>query len=433
MANNSSNLLDGIKSAFNDRWKVLDANTKRKVVKYGLIGLICIVGLVGYSIRQKNMKSAFKTRPGVEQKKEITLDTNILEKSKFSENEKELTAFKTQVDDLQKQIEELKKQPPAESKPEAKDSKNAKNGAQSPVKMPNAPLPLPMPFQVKAPFGAVDPASNPPSNHFPPPPGGPARDSVKPVETYTGEIEVVSAKREFKKEVEPDKKKGTRTVHLPISFMEATLLSGLNAPTSEGAKGQPMPALLRVKTPAILPNDVKANLKGCFVVVHGYGSLADERAYLSAVAISCILKNGQGAIESKITGYIADSDGSIGLRGKVVSKMGQNLVRSALAGFVSGVGQAAQTAYQPSTTILSGIGVQTNTGSVPMRQILESGAGAGVGQAGKDLSKFFLDLAKQTIPVVEVKATRPLTLVLTEGVDLQIKDICTGGEKCDGL
>ena len=211
------------------------------------------------------------------------------------------------------------------------------------------------------------------------------------------------------------------------------MLSGLNAPTSEGAKGQPMPALVRIKTPAVLPNDVKANLKGCFVVVHGYGSLADERAYLSAVALSCILKNGQGAIESKITGYIVDSDGSIGLRGKVISKMGQNLVRSALAGFMSGIGTAAQTAYQPQETVLAGVGLQTTTGSIPMRSILESGVGSGIGQAGKDLSKFYLDLAKQTIPVVEVKAERGLTLVLTEGVDLKIKDMCAGGEKCEGL
>jgi conjugal transfer pilus assembly protein TraB len=70
-----------------------------------------------------------------------------------------------------------------------------------------------------------------------------------------------------------------------------------------------------------------------------------------------------------------------------------------------------------------------------MKQILESGAGSGVGQAGKDLSKFYLDLAKQTIPVVEVKATRHVTLVLTEGVDLKIKDVCTGngGAKCEDL
>ena len=45
--------------------------------------------------------------------------------------------------------------------------------------------------------------------------------------------------------------------------MAATLLSGLDAPTSEGAKGNPAPVFIRVRDLAVLPNRVKANLKGC--------------------------------------------------------------------------------------------------------------------------------------------------------------------------
>ena len=71
-------------------------------------------------------------------------------------------------------------------------------------------------------------------------------------------------------------------------------MSGLDAPTTSEAKGNPVPVLLRVKTPAVLPNSVKANLKGCFVIADGKGNLATERAELLLVSLSCLDRKGQG-------------------------------------------------------------------------------------------------------------------------------------------
>ena len=62
--------------------------------------------------------------------------------------------------------------------------------------------------------------------------------------------------------------------------MEGTLLSGMYAPANEGGKGEPLPGLIRIKNLAILPNSVKADLKGCFVIVEAHGSLFDERAHI---------------------------------------------------------------------------------------------------------------------------------------------------------
>jgi conjugal transfer pilus assembly protein TraB len=45
-------------------------------------------------------------------------------------------------------------------------------------------------------------------------------------------------------------------------------------------------------------------------------------------------------IDQKVKGFIVDQDGKIGLRGKVVAKMGSMIARAALAGFASGVGDA---------------------------------------------------------------------------------------------
>lgn len=59
--------------------------------------------------------------------------------------------------------------------------------------------------------------------------------------------------------------KKSRTVYLPPSFMEANLLTGFDAATSGTSKNSPEPLLLRT-VPAVLPNDIKAELSGCFVV-----------------------------------------------------------------------------------------------------------------------------------------------------------------------
>jgi conjugal transfer pilus assembly protein TraB len=60
--------------------------------------------------------------------------------------------------------------------------------------------------------------------------------------------------------------------------------------------------------------------------------------------------------------------------------------------------------------------------------VLQAGAGQGISNAAKEISKFYLDLARQTMPVIEVGAVRDVTLVISEGVELEIKEINKGEE-----
>ena len=55
-------------------------------------------------------------------------------------------------------------------------------------------------------------------------------------------------------------------------------MTGFDAATSGNGKNDPEPLLIRVQTPAVLPNDIKANLAGCFVVAEAVGRLDKERA-----------------------------------------------------------------------------------------------------------------------------------------------------------
>ena len=203
--------------------------------------------------------------------------------------------------------------------------------------------------------------------------------------------------------------------------MEATLLSGVAAPTTLAAKSNPLPVLLRIKDLAVLPNKVKADLKGCFAIAEATGNLADERVHIRVLTISCVAKNGDAVIDQKVKGFVVDEDGKVGLAGKVVAKMGIHIARSALAGFLAGFGEAveqttANTTYNPTYGTTTQMWTETDT-----KNVAKAGVGKGVSQAANELQKFYLQLAEQTLPVIEVGATKSVTLVISEGVDLEIK------------
>ncbi|MBI3755261.1 MAG: TraB/VirB10 family protein, partial [Deltaproteobacteria bacterium] len=130
--------------------------------------------------------------------------------------------------------------------------------------------------------------------------------------------------------------------YLPPSFMPATLLTGVRAGTMQGGQSKEKPLLIRIKDLAVLPNEIKSNLKGCFVIASVQGDLSDERAHARLTNLSCISKTGESVVEAKVKGYVVDADGQIGLAGTVVTRMGALLGRSVLAGFFGGMGEAVE-------------------------------------------------------------------------------------------
>lgn len=217
------------------------------------------------------------------------------------------------------------------------------------------------------------------------------------------------------------KKKGRR-FYLPPSFMPAKLLTGLAAKTVENAKSDPEPMMLRVQAPAVLPNEVRSQLQGCLVVGHGFGSLASERVEAQLVSISCLDFEGKSMIDSELHGIVVDKDGVKGLAGHPVSKMATNLARLAFAGAIQGA--AAAFGQSATTTSVSPLG-QTQT--IDPNQLGRAGAGKGVENASNEYARIIADLVRQQTPVIEVGPAKDVTVVVTEGAWLEIKDLEEGG------
>ena len=215
-----------------------------------------------------------------------------------------------------------------------------------------------------------------------------------------------------------DSSETSRKVYLPPSFMEAMLLTGFDASTSNDGKGDPEPLLMRIQTPAWLPNDIKANLAGCFVIGEAVGRLDKERADVRTTTLACLSKSGDAVIDEAIKGFVTDSDAKVGISGHVVSKMGSALARTFAAGFMGGAGEAIRdSATTTSTTALG------QTSIIDSSQVGKAGLGTGLANTADKLSDFYLNLAKQSTPVIEVQAEKRLTVVVSEGKWLEIKPL----------
>lgn len=224
--------------------------------------------------------------------------------------------------------------------------------------------------------------------------------------------------------VSPDSsasKKKAKQIEIPSgSFMQGVLLSGIDAPTGGKAKSSPQPVLIKVTNLAHLPNRFKANLKECHIIGSGYGDLSSERAFVRVEKIACMTNDGR-AIEKGATGqafgYVAGEDGKVGLAGRVVSKQGAILARTLAAGFLEGVSKS----FSVST---SSVSIQP-TGSVTTpnpSDTLQNGLFAGAGEASKKLADFYMKLANEMFPVVEINAGRKVDIVILEKLSFDIED-----------
>jgi conjugal transfer pilus assembly protein TraB len=200
----------------------------------------------------------------------------------------------------------------------------------------------------------------------------------------------------------------------PGSFAQVTLLHGLDAATSQASRSNPQPVLLNVQRNAVLPNYAKYQLKSCFVLASGYGDLSAERAYFRLAQLSCVDKRNSLVLSSPVQGYLVDSDGKLGLRGKVVDRQGAKLAKATLASFAQGLTNVLGVSQG---SISSGLlGTTTTLGGADM---LKSAGLQGASGATKSLADFFMKEAENIFPIVTVDIGRTGTIVFTEGVSLR--------------
>jgi len=206
------------------------------------------------------------------------------------------------------------------------------------------------------------------------------------------------------------------------SFVKAVLLNGLDAPTGGQAQANPQPVVMRLTDLAFLPNRYRGNIKECFILASGYGDIASERAFLRTDTLSCVNQNGR-PIEVRISGYISGEDGKTGMRGRMVTKQGQVLANALLTGSISSLGKiltiTSTTTTENPANILGAGGTST---TVTPGKLGQNVLGQSLNSAMEKISNYYLKLADQLFPVVEIDAGRQVEIIFTKGFSFAATD-----------
>jgi conjugal transfer pilus assembly protein TraB len=250
-------------------------------------------------------------------------------------------------------------------------------------------------------------------------PGADGKDGKKPDTDTIKKVSQIVTDRNGNKKSE---------IYIPAgSIMSGVLLTGLDAPSSNQARRDPFPSVLRIKHDTILPNRFRMDFRECFLISSGYGDLSSERAYMRAEVLSCVKTDG-AILETPIDGFAVGEDGKAGVRGRLVSRNGQVIANSLLAGFVAGISQAFVPQRVQSVNLTGPNGSGTAPFQYPSPEMIAGqGIAGGVRGSAQQIAMYYMDMARNIFPVIEIDAGRKVDFVLIRGAGLNKRNAGAGG------
>jgi len=388
-----------------------DEQKRKRLMALMVAGLVLAVVLVGYFLFSAQKSSRRRTVPPPQLK---TSRPDIVKETWLAKGTVQLTEQQKELENLKKQIKDLQEQMKKRQKEVEKREKKSPLFTFGSHKKASYPPPPPMPkghLVGSTGRGSLLPVAGPAAR-------GRKRGPVDLIAVVKGDTTSGSQvpPASTSPQISRKKKRSTNDMIPAGSFVKGILLSGLDAPTGGKAKSMPSPVLIRLVDRAVLPNRWRSDIKDCFVVGEGYGDLSSERVFIRLNTLSCVARDGN-VLERKVKGYVAGEDGKVGLVGRVVSKQGQLLARTIIAGFLEGIANAFRQSM--TTFTFSPLG---STQAVPPGRAFSTSAVSGASTSAKKLADFYMKLINETFPVIEVNAGRRVDLVFLEKVDF-------GGEK----
>lgn len=214
---------------------------------------------------------------------------------------------------------------------------------------------------------------------------------------------------------ENEKKFESRKMDLMMGLVDAIMVTGVDAPTNIGTKNSdakdPLPVLLSVNSETIIANSHVQEYKDCFILGTATGNATTERAYVRLSKLSCVAKNGDTRIETDIEGWVYGEDNKVGVSGHLVTKSGSLILKGLMAGILQGI---ADSTSNTDNYFDNGNGYSNRNNNNFGRDAAD-GVGSGVGSAFKTLADFYIDMAKDLYPVIEVKGGREVQILVKGG------------------
>ncbi len=203
------------------------------------------------------------------------------------------------------------------------------------------------------------------------------------------------------------------------SYAQAKLISGVDAGVGMNAESNPRSALLRITGEVVSAGFggkyLKTNkLIGCQMSLKAIGDISSEKVYLDGVVMSCA-KDANSFIEIPVKAYVS-SLGKAGVRGEIVSREGDMVLKSFVAGIASGFGNGISEFSRPQTSLLGNN--NTLSDGQRARNLLNGGLGSGLNSGSNSLAEFFIKRAEQYQPVISVNEGVEVNIVFIEGFSL---------------
>jgi hypothetical protein len=198
-------------------------------------------------------------------------------------------------------------------------------------------------------------------------------------------------------------------VHLPAgSFAEGVMLTGVFAPV----EGQALPVQIRLSSEWTTPNRGRVPIGDAFLVGKAQGDPNSERATIQLERLSYVHTSGR-SVEIPLNGFIVDSDGVQGAKGKYVWRAEEFMLYAAGAGAAAGAGDALS--QSQTTTQLSPIGgaAQLITGDIG-----KFAGGRALSGAANQLNQAIGKRLNEISPAIWVPNGKHVTVTLIDGATL---------------
>ncbi|OGX47193.1 MAG: hypothetical protein A2216_03725 [Omnitrophica WOR_2 bacterium RIFOXYA2_FULL_45_12] len=228
----------------------------------------------------------------------------------------------------------------------------------------------------------------------------PARQAINLEMAKVGEIKI------------EEKVPGKRYVYLPLgSFVKGTLLTGVYAPANES---NPLPVLVSIDEAFYGPNNTRIPLKGAFAIGKAVGDIVSKRAIIQVVSFSTVLPDGKVFEHEANLGYLADSDGRLGIQGELIYNTGRQLSLDFLSGFLAGGSEALSQAETSTVTGAYGQTSKNVTGNTGRYSMF-----SGLANSAQGMSSYYQKQLEAMIPAVKIEAGKKAVLVIQKGVQIE--------------
>ncbi|MHA4521014.1 TraB/TrbI/VirB10 family type IV secretion system protein [Klebsiella pneumoniae] len=205
--------------------------------------------------------------------------------------------------------------------------------------------------------------------------------------------------------------------YLPAtSQLYAVLVTGVEAPTSLSSQEEPLGVTFRVKRDVFLPNNYRMDLRDCNLLGTARGDMASERVYIRTTSLSCVNSKGK-SFDIKLEAYaVSEIDGKAGIKGTLISRNGNAIMGSALAGGLSALAQGL------SPSKVSQLNIDPNSQAQfqgPNIGALGAVSASGIVSGGLNkLTDWYTHIIDQQWPVVELSPGINATFVVLNGASI---------------